>query len=82
VPFQQFWQTLNYFASEHGKGICDGEEAVEKGCIDDSFGTGTSLLPSLNELVEHLTKHLSEVKSPTTHKHSVALRKFFGIARE
>ena len=74
-------QTLNYFASEHGKGICDGEAAVVKSCVDSMFGTGTILLPSLPALIQLLTSQLSEVKADSKHKHSVALRKIFGIAR-
>jgi hypothetical protein len=73
---------MNYFASEHGKNLCDGEAAIEKSCVNSFFGTGTFLLPSLTELVEKLTSRLSEVKADSNLKHSIALRKFFGIARE
>ena len=72
-------QHLHFFASEHGKGICDGEAAVIKLCIRCFFATGTTILKNLQELISLLDEHLSKCKNETRNVHSVTERKFFAI---
>ena len=72
-------QLLNFFAAEHGKGLCDGETAVAKERVSELFKSGTSELAGLKDLIDILNRDLSSPKSSGDRLHSISARKFFGI---
>ena len=70
---------MNFFAAEHGKGVCDGEAAVIKRYIRELFGSGSVLCYHLAEIVELLRDKLTLVKQGTDNLHSISHRKFFAV---
>ena len=73
---------MNYFAAEHGKGLCDGEACVVKSDVKKKFTTGTLRIPSLTDIVTSLTANLSCVSNESDRLHAIKERKFYGFARK